>query len=157
MSRYLLLSIPLITAFMVGCTSTSHIPRSGVAPGFVIANVNYPSYRETDTEFKISRNDIVILGPVKASGNSINVLGIVATGDNGYGNLTKAARSAYPEADGVVDIQWDTSYENLCIPACYCLIPIYMTTKTAIEGNAFKFKPDIFSKTVPVAASSKSP
>lgn len=126
--------------FLSGCSSLMNVPPSGVSPGFLFSDVNYPSRRESNTQFKFDRKDIVILGPVTATGESQNILLLWSQGDNGYGNLMKAAREAYPEADGVVDVQWDTRYSNLCIPCCYMYIPILFKVKSTGEGNAFKFK-----------------
>jgi len=106
-----------------------------------MSDVNYPSQRESDTQFKFTRNDIIILGPVKATGQSQNILMIWSQGDNGYGNLLKAAKATYPDADGVVDIQWDTRFSNLCLPCCLgTWVPIFFKVTSTGEGNAFKFR-----------------
>lgn len=115
-------------------------PPSGVSPGFLFSDVTYPSYRESSTKFTINRSDIVVLGPVTATGESQCILALWSQGDNGYGNLMKAARETYPDADGVVDVQWDTKYGNLCLPCCYVWVPIFYKVKSTGEGQAFKFK-----------------
>jgi hypothetical protein len=115
-------------------------PPSGVSPGFLFSDVAYPSYRESSTKFTINRSDIVVLGPVTATGESQCILALWSQGDNGYGNLMKAARETYPDADGVVDVQWDTKYGNLCLPCCYVWVPIFYKVKSTGEGQAFKFK-----------------
>ncbi|MEI8139915.1 MAG: hypothetical protein WCI03_08615 [bacterium] len=131
----------IATFFLAGCVSPPMgIPPSGVSPGFLFSDVNYPTQRDSITKFKVNRNDIVILGPVTAKGESQCILALWAKGDNGYGNLMKAAKGAYPNADGVVDVQWDTKYSNLCIPCCYVLVPIMFKATSTGEGQAFMFK-----------------
>ena len=134
--------VALIAAnFLAGCAGLPMgAPPSGVSPGFLFSDVTYPSYRESSTKFTINRSDIIVLGPVTATGESQCILALWSQGDNGYGNLMKAAREAYPEADGVVDVQWDTKYGNLCLPCCYVWVPIFYKVHSTGEGQAFKFK-----------------
>ena len=141
MKPYAGVMVALITAFLLaGCATPMGVPPSGVAPGFLLSDVQYPSRRECNTQFKFKREDIVVLGPIKATGESQCILMLWASGDNGYGNLMKAARIAYPDADGVVDVQWDTRYNNICLPCCYMYIPVLFKATSTGEGNAFKFK-----------------
>lgn len=127
-------------SLLAGCASTMNVPPSGVSPGFLFSEVTYPSARESNTQFKFKPEDIVVLGPVKASSESMTILMLWSSGDNGYGNLMRAARAAYPEADGVIDVQWDTQYGNLCIPCWPTWLPIMIKAKSFGEGQAFKFK-----------------
>ena len=140
MRRLASISVSLaIAALATGCMAPMGVAPSGVSPGALMSDVNYPSLRESSTQFKFSRSDITILGQVKAEGQSRCILLLWASGDNGYGNLLKEAKRVYPDADGVVDIQWDTRYNNLCIPCCDMWIPILFKSTSVGEGSAFKF------------------
>jgi len=118
---------------LTGCAGLMTAPPSGVAPGGLFSDVNYPSYRESQTRFTFTHDDLVILGPVTATSESQCILGLVAQGDNGFGNLMRAAKAKYPECDGVINIQWDTRWNLICMGL--------MSKVTAtVEGTAIKIK-----------------
>ena len=118
---------------LTGCAGLMTAPPSGVAPGGLFSDVNYPSYRESQTRFTFTHDDLVILGPVTATSESQCILGLVAQGDNGFGNLMRAAKARYPECDGVINIQWDTRWNLICMGL--------MSKVTAtVEGTAIKIK-----------------
>lgn len=118
---------------LTGCAGLMSTSPSGVAPGGLFSDVNYPSYRESQTKFTFTRDDLVILGPITAKSESQCILGLVAQGDNGFGNLMKAARTKYPDCDGVINIQWDTQWNLICLGL--------MSKVTAtVEGTAIKIK-----------------
>ena len=131
--------LALVLPLVCGCGTPTAMGPSGVSPGMLMSDVNYPSARDAQTRFDFKRDDIQILGSVKAQTESLNILMLWSTGDNGYGSLMRAARQAYPQADGVVDLQWDSQFSNLCIP-CYIPIPIMFKVISHVEGKAFQFK-----------------
>ena len=140
--------LALLVSLACGCGTTSMGP-SGVSPGLLMTDVKYPSAHDAQTRINIKRDDIQILGTVQATAESSSfLLRLWASGDNGYGKLMQAARRAYPQADGVVDIQWDTEYKDVleCCGLNYCAIvtralsPIYAKVTSHMEGQAFQFK-----------------
>jgi hypothetical protein len=139
--------IPLLALLLLlncGCGTPTSMGPSGVSPGLLMTEVTYPSMRDAQTRINLKRDDIQILGVIKADAKSQNILWIWASGDNGYGNLMKAARQAYPQTDGVIDVQVDTEYKDLLsVCAMYFLglpIPILSSVTTHMEGRAFQFK-----------------
>jgi hypothetical protein len=119
--------------FLTGCAGLMSVPPSGVAPGGLFSEVTYPSYRESQTKFTFTHDDLVILGPVTATSESQSILGLVAQGDNGFGNLMRAARAKYPDCDGVINIQWDTKWNLVCLG-------IISKVTATVEGTAIKIK-----------------
>ncbi|MEI8122938.1 MAG: hypothetical protein WCI20_12890 [bacterium] len=118
---------------LTGCAGLMTAPPSGVAPGGLFSDVNYPSYRESQTRFTFTHDDLVILGPVTATSESQCILGLVAQGDNGFGNLMRAAKAKYPECDGVINIQWDTRWNLICMG-------LLSKVTATVEGTAIKIK-----------------
>jgi len=137
--------LALLLPAVCGCGTPTAMGPSGVAPGMLMTEVTYPSKHDAQTRINIKRDDIQILGTVKADAESVNILfWLWASGDNGYGKLLQAARQVYPKADGVVDIQWDTEYQDACA-ICgtvlgYIPRPIYAKVTSHMEGKAFQFK-----------------
>jgi len=99
----------------------------------LFTEVNYPSRHDAQTLFNFNRSDIELLGPISTSSESQCILGLMAQGDNGYGNLMKAAKAKYPEADGVINLQWDTRWNLICMG-------LISKVQSNVEGMAFKFK-----------------
>jgi len=124
-------------ALLSGCAGmgigTASTPPSGVMPGGIFTEVNYPSYRESQTKFSFKREDLEILGPVSATAESQNILGLVATGDNGYSKLLADAKAKYPTCDAVINIQWDTQWNSVCCG-------IVSKAKSTAEGTAVRIK-----------------
>ena len=108
-------------------------PPSGVSPGMLLSDVNYPSYRESHTQFTFVRSDFEILGPVSAKAESQCILGLIAQGDNGFGNLTRAAKAKYPDCDAVINIQWDTQWNLICLG-------LMSKVTSTIDATAIKIK-----------------
>jgi hypothetical protein len=142
--------LALLLPAVCGCGTPTAMGPSGVSPGMLMTEVTYPSQHDAQTRINIKRDDIQILGTVQATAESSTfLLRLWSSGDNGYGNLMKAARRAYPQADGVVDIQWDTEYMDAfecCGLNTYCIIlfqavpAIYSKATSHMEGKAFQFK-----------------
>lgn len=119
---------------LTGCSGLMTVPPSGVTPASLFTDVKYPSRREPETRFNFSKNDIDILGPVHATAESQTILSLLSQGDNGYGNLLKAARKEYPNADGVINVQWDTQFNNVCMGF------LYQKATSHMDGTAIRFK-----------------
>lgn len=134
MKKMILASLPLMGALVFsGCASVLSMPPSGSSPGMLMTEVTYPSKHDAQTLFNFSKADIELLGPISVTSESQCMLGLMAQGDNGYGNLMKAAKAKYPDADGVINLQWDTRWNLLCLG-------IISKVQSNVEGMAFKFK-----------------
>ena len=126
-----ILGLGLLT---VGCGSTASMGKVGAAPGWLVAQQSFPSAREAPVmEFQYKPEDIVILGPVTSTSQSKCILGLISEGSNGNLVLMQAARTKYPDADGVMNVQWDSRYNGICMG-------IYTTVDSDVEGTAFKWK-----------------
>lgn len=117
---------------LTGCGPMSY-PPSAVGPAMILTDVNYPSMHDAQTVFNFSKSDFEILGPVSATSESESILGVVARGDNGYGKLMTAAKNAYPNADAVINVQWDTDFNSICLG-------LYSKVTSKVTGTAVKFK-----------------
>jgi hypothetical protein len=129
----LLLGVAGLVA-LSGCAGIWAPPPGGAQPAMVLTETTYPSmYQAPAVKFNFERSDIEILGPVSATSESQSILGIVCQGDNGYGNLMRAAKAAYPNCDGVMNIMWDTHYNCMCLG-------LVTKVKANVEGVAFRYK-----------------
>jgi len=128
-----LLGCVVVGLSLTGCAGLMSAPPSGVSPGGLFSDVNYPSYRESQTQFTFAREDFIILGPVSATSESSCILGLFAQGDNGFGNLTRAAKAKYPDCDGVINVQWDTEWNLICLG-------LISKVTAKVEGTAIKIK-----------------
>ncbi|MBP7654681.1 hypothetical protein KA977_14770 [Candidatus Dependentiae bacterium] len=131
--RKILLSLCVLSLlFLVGCGGVMKVGNSGVIPASIMTDVNYPaeflggkvSYNmETPTKYSI-------IGPVNAAGESSNILGIVAQGDNGYKKLMDAANRV--GADAVVNVVTDLHFNSYIFGA-------YTKVTTNLSGIAVRF------------------
>jgi hypothetical protein len=134
MKKWIMAGLPLLGALVIsGCASVTAIPPAGSSPGVLLTEVTYPSRHDAQTLFNFSRADIELLGPITATSESQCILGLMAQGDNGYGNLMKAAKAKYPDADGIINLSWDTHWNLICLG-------IISKVQANVEGMAFKFK-----------------
>ncbi|HPN30832.1 MAG TPA: hypothetical protein PKY81_07730 [bacterium] len=132
MRKALLLLCVLSLMLVAGCGRAMQMGNSGVIPASIMTDVTYPaeflggkvSYNmETPTKYSI-------IGPVNASGESSNILGIVAQGDNGYKRLMDAANRV--GADAVVNVVTDLHFNSYIFGA-------YTKVTTNLSGIAVKF------------------
>lgn len=124
-------------AGLAGCAKfgTTNVAPGGVDSAGIFSRITYPSARETPlVRYTFTHDDIEILGIVEGKGVSVSVLGIVATGDNGFGEMMAQAREKYPNMDGVINIQWDTKCQNVCSGF------IYNKVYSSVEAVAMRFK-----------------
>jgi len=128
-----LIFLAIIIFITAGC-GVMTLPPSGVSPGMAYSSVNYPSMQNSITEYKFGKDDIEVLGPVLAETSSINILGLFSTGDNGYGKLLEEARRRFPEADGLVNVYFDSRYTS-CLWGM-----IFSKVNSTVTATAVKFK-----------------
>lgn len=130
-SMYVVALLTIVFSF-VGCYASM---RPGGAPPGVFSSVNYPSMQNTVTKYHLTRDDYEVLGPVTVKSSSHNILMLFAFGDNGYGKLLSEARKKYPDADGFLNLYFDSRYNSL-LP----YFPIYQGIESTITGTAIKMK-----------------
>ncbi len=132
-----LFAVFLVAVFILSGCGTMRMPAGSVFPGLIYSDVNYPSLREEpDVQYRFTAQDITILGPVTAKGSSVNILGLFGTGSNGYETLMEAAKSKYPDADTVININWDTKFTYFGL----IYIPIYQRADSTLTGTAIRMK-----------------
>ncbi|MBU4211315.1 MAG: hypothetical protein L6437_01120 [Kiritimatiellae bacterium] len=133
-------------ACLAGCLlfsppGTANMAPGGVGPASIFTEVTYPSAREAPfVRYTFTREDLEILGVVRGTGESINILGILSTGDNGFGSMMAQARQKYPTMDGVMNIQWDTKYNGICLGF------LYSKVDSSVEAVAVRYKRPVESK-----------
>ena len=103
----------------------------GVGHGTLIGDVTYPCFVNSETIVQLDTDDFEIVQTVTAESSSTNILGIVGTGDNGYGKLFEKARSA--GADDVINIKADTRTQSF-------LRVFYTRATTKLTGTAIRWK-----------------
>ena len=135
--RNLTIAALLATSLFISGCGTTRMPAGSVFPGLVYTDVNYPSMREApQVRYDFKADDIEILGPVTAKGSSMNILGMFASGDNGYKTLLDTARHEYPTMDDVININWDTEFTYFGL----IYIPIFQRADSTLYGTAIKIK-----------------
>jgi hypothetical protein len=123
-----------ILIMISGCApATTHMPPSGANPATLISNTNYPSMHNSITNYNFDRDDIEILGPVTVSTASYNLLYLFSWGNNGYGALLDQAKEDYPDADGLVNINYDTHYTKV-------LFFLFTRVKSTVTATAVRIK-----------------
>lgn len=104
---------------------------SGTWPAFVYSDqLTYPSANFSSTQYQLTTDDFEIRGTVVARGESQNILGIIAQGDNGYQSLLAEARSQ--GGDDVMNIRVDTKVTNI--------LSLYWKVETVLTGQAVSWK-----------------
>lgn len=123
-------SILLVIIGCGGFTNTGSNP-GGVSRGILVGDVVYPSFVGGHTEFKINTDDFDILQTVTAQTSSSNVLGLFASGDNGYDALFQNALAV--GADDVINIKVDTRRQSY-------LGGFFSRATTKLTGTAIRWK-----------------
>lgn len=103
----------------------------GVSHGTILGDVTYPCFINSHTEIQLDTDDFDIIQTVTAEGSSMSILGIVASGDNGYGKLFEKARAA--GADDVINVKADTRTESV-------LTIFWKKATTKLTGTAIRWK-----------------
>ncbi len=116
-----------------GCGLMSIGHPVGVTSGGLFGDVTYATQLNPSTkhELQLTRNDIELKGTVSGTGSTLSILGIINTGDSGYGELLEAARAK--GADGVMNVMIDTKVTNI-------LLFLLVRTTTTLTGMAYKYK-----------------
>jgi len=130
----------VLPVLLTGCADWSEYPGPGgggkavplgVNQGVLFGDVVYPCFINSTTRFQIDRNDFEIIKTVTAEASSANVLGLIGSGDNGYGKLFAEARKA--GADDVINIKTDTRLRSF-------LGVLWRSATTQLTGTAIRWK-----------------
>ncbi len=117
-----------------GCAGYSGATNPyGVSHGTLVGDVTYPAMAprlDTSTQVMLTSADFKILQPVTVETTSTSVLGLFASGDNGYGKLMEKARQI--GADDVINIKVDTRSKSF-------LTIFFKSATTMVTGVAIKY------------------
>jgi len=119
---------------LTGCAAgIRNMGPGGVAPAGWVTNVTYPNRLNPSMDYRIqlTAEDVEMLGRVSASAKSKNILGLVSSGDSGYGALLEQARLRYG-ADGVMNVTVDTRF--------FDVLGVYQEVETKLTGMAYRYK-----------------
>jgi len=89
----------------------------------------YPALNTSGTTYNLTTDDFSIKGTVVAEGEAKNLLGIYATGDNGYQSLLEEARAQ--GCDDVMNVRMDVAYTNIFV--------FYTEVHTTLMGQGVKW------------------
>jgi len=137
--RYSLMLLLVALMFaMTGCAGfaithpggAGNTAPAGVSLGQLVGDVTYPNYVGSEVRFNIDTDDFTILKTVTAEASSHNVLGLISSGDNGYGSLWEEALAV--GADDVINIKVDTRCQRY-------IIALYSATTVKLTGLAIKY------------------
>ena len=126
--------LPLVT-LLAGCCAMGggYSSPLGSRPGSIVADGTYGT-GGTPAFVRFEGTDVEVLGQVQAEGHSETTLGIISSGDNGYAKVLDAARKKYPDFNGVINLQYDVQYNNICGGA------LVERVTTKIEGTVIKYR-----------------
>ena len=112
--------------FLMGC-AMGHLE-------YMERSMKPPVNALTDTRYTADAKSYKVLGPVKATGKSTTILGIVVEGKEGTGLLWEEAKDKYGDKfNGIKDINAISDYRAI-------LPPIYGEINTTYYGTAIHMK-----------------
>ncbi|MCB1173316.1 MAG: hypothetical protein KDK39_07125 [Leptospiraceae bacterium] len=97
----------------------------------IYTNVRAPGMQNFDTRYTITTADFTILGTVEAEGEVTTILGLVATGGNGYSALYAKAKAL--GGDEIINYSFD-------IDAYTILLFVYNKGTWKARATAIKYK-----------------
>ncbi len=132
-SKFLVTATTLAAAAMItGCAwgPSSYGPGSTHQAFIYTDNMIYPASNTSGTTYNLDTDDFEIKGSVMASGEATNILGIIASGDNGYELLLDEARAQ--GCDDVINVRMDVKHTNI--------LTFYVKNETTLMGQGIKWK-----------------
>lgn len=127
----LILLLVVVMFAASGCAGfKSRTAPAGVTLGTLVGDVTFPNYVGSEVRFNMDRDDFTILKTVTAEASSHNVLGLISSGDNGYGKLWEEALAV--GADDVINIKVDTRCQRY-------VVALYTSTTVKLTGLAIKY------------------
>lgn len=132
---FLLMSVSLVGLVLLGtgCAMAppGMAPAGGVSPGCLFSDVTVPTWDYNSYQLNYAPKDYEIVGKVIGSGHVTSILGIISTGDNGYGALLKRAKRL--GADDVINVRVDCRTSSI-------LGMMYTSTDLTLYGTAIRWK-----------------
>jgi hypothetical protein len=126
----LLVSCVAIAIAMGGCTGIQTPVGYGMAsPAGIYTNMIFPSALQ---ENSLESKDIEILRPANGESQTVNVLGIAATGDGGLNKAVEDALHNVKDADDLINMKVDTRV--------FSILGLFTTSTTKVKGLAVKYK-----------------
>ena len=127
-----LMAVAAAALTLGGCAwGPSNTGPAGTMPAFIYSdNIVYPAANTSSTQYTLTTDDFDIRGTVVATGEMTNILGIIASGDNGYQALLAEARSQ--GADDVINVRVDVKHSNI--------LSFYVVDTITLTGQAITFK-----------------
>lgn len=131
MKKFLILgSCAAIAVVMSGCTGLQTPVGYGMArPAGIYTNMTFPSALQ---ENSMDAKDIEILQPANGESETVNVLGISASGDGGLNKAIENALSNVKDADDMINMKVDTKV--------FSILGLFTTSTTKVKGLAVKYK-----------------
>lgn len=114
----------------VGCAGAGSMSPAAAFPGTILTDVTFPGANFNQTQYTFAKSDFEIVGPVTAEAESTSILGILASGDSGYGKLYANAKAQ--GADDVICVKVDTYYYNI--------LALFSRVKTKLHGVGIRWK-----------------
>lgn len=120
----------MITLLCSGCVGYApNASFSAIAPGAIYTNTTHPSYVAPKVE---NFDKMEIMGYASGEATSVNILYLVAAGDNGIARAKADALKRFPGADDLVNIEVETKYHSI--------LGIYNSVTTYVYGRAVRYK-----------------
>lgn len=115
-------------------TGCGYFPASfgpgSTAPAFIYTSgLTYPAENNTSSVYNFDTDDFDMIGTVTSEGESVNIFGIIAEGDNGYTTLLEDAMAM--GGDDVINIRMDVTTTNILF---------YNTVSTKLMGTVVSYK-----------------
>jgi hypothetical protein len=127
MNKLMLLAL---TLSLVGCAGMAGFGPSAAHPGTIMTSTTYPGMVYGSTNYNFTTADFKIKGPVTVEAESSSILGIISSGDSGYGKLFQEAKDKM-QADDVICVKVDTFHYNI--------LGIIAKVKTKMHGVAVEW------------------
>jgi hypothetical protein len=122
----------VVPVLATGCAGITSLGPGGASPAAIYTDVTYPNAINPSMRYEVAfaRADVELRGPVEATAQSFNVLGVVSWGDSGFGALMQSARAR--GADGVMNVTVDTQFKSILM--------LYTQVTTKLTGQAYAYK-----------------
>jgi hypothetical protein len=118
-------------ALLTGCANFQGPQLGGVSLGVLAGDTTYPGALLASTKVNLDSGDFEIMQTITAETYSESILGMVSTGDSGYGKLFQQAQAV--GADDVINIKVDTHQVRY-------VLGLYTKSTTKLTGTAIKWK-----------------